>query len=98
MKKETQKITKRVKYLIKEKYFIAMNKNLYFISLGCTRNQVDSEVMIAKLFSNGYVLSNDMKSADVFVINTCGFLQEARDEAYSILDEISESKKRMLKL
>ncbi|HEU64935.1 MAG TPA: 30S ribosomal protein S12 methylthiotransferase RimO [Chlamydiae bacterium] len=75
-----------------------MNKNLYFISLGCTRNQVDSEVMIAKLFSSGYSLSNDMKSADVLVINTCGFLKEARDEAYSILDEIFENKKAKAKI
>ncbi|NGX44322.1 MAG: Ribosomal protein S12 methylthiotransferase RimO [Candidatus Anoxychlamydiales bacterium] len=98
MKKETQKITKRVKCLFKEKYFIVVKKKLYFISLGCTRNQVDSEVMIAKLFSNGYLLSNDMKTADVFVINTCGFLKEARDEAYSILDEISWSKKKDSKI
>lgn len=73
-------------------------KNLHFISLGCTRNQVDSEVMIAKLFSNGYSLSNNMKTADVFVINTCGFLKEARDEAYVILDEIFSNKKPAAKI
>jgi len=75
-----------------------MKKKLYFISLGCTRNQVDSEVMIAKLFSNGYILSKDMKTADIFVINTCGFLKQARDEAFSILDEILEIKKSYAKI
>ncbi|NGX34950.1 MAG: Ribosomal protein S12 methylthiotransferase RimO [Candidatus Anoxychlamydiales bacterium] len=73
-------------------------KKLHFISLGCTRNQVDSEVMIAKLFSSGYTLTNNMKKADVFVVNTCGFLKEARDEAYLILDEIFLSKKTNAKI
>lgn len=75
-----------------------MAKYLNFTSLGCTRNLVDSEVMIAKLFEKGYALTDDLKKADVFVINTCGFLKEARDEAYSILDEIFENKKTSSKV
>lgn len=75
-----------------------MNKKLYFTSLGCNRNLVDSEVMIAKLFENKYILTNDIEKADVFVINTCGFLKEAREEAFSILDEIFENKKNNSKV
>ncbi|MFA6118797.1 MAG: 30S ribosomal protein S12 methylthiotransferase RimO [Parachlamydiales bacterium] len=71
-----------------------MKKKLYFSSLGCTRNQVDSEVMIAKLLENDLVLSNDIEKADFFIVNTCGFLQESRDEAYGILDEIFAQKKK----
>ena len=74
-----------------------MNK-LHFTSLGCSRNLVDSEVMIAKLFDNNFSLSNSIEKADVFVINTCGFLKEARDEAVSILDDIFENKKKSSKV
>lgn len=77
---------------------IFMTKNLHFTSLGCTRNQVDSETMIAKLFANGYKLTNEIFAADVFVINTCGFLKEARDEAFFHLDEIFENKKKSAKV
>ncbi len=75
-----------------------MKNTIYFTSLGCTRNLVDSEVMIAKLLENGFALSNEIKKTDIFVINTCGFLQESRDEAYSILDEIFENKKKSSKV
>lgn len=75
-----------------------MTKNLYFVSLGCTRNQVDSEHMIAKLTQAQFCLSNDITKADFFVINTCGFLKEARDEVYSILDEIFLNKKKSSKV
>jgi len=75
-----------------------MKKSLYYTSLGCSRNQVDSEAMIAKLFDNGYSLTDNIHKADVFVVNTCGFLKEARDEAYSILDEIFENKKKGAKV
>jgi len=75
-----------------------MKKTIYFTSLGCSRNLVDSEVMIAKLFESNFVLSNEIKKADVFVINTCGFLKEARDEAYIVLNEIFENKKKNSKV
>ena len=54
-------------------------QKLYFTSLGCNRNLVDSEVMIDKLLKNNLVLSDDIINSDLFVINTCGFLKEARD-------------------
>lgn len=75
-----------------------MKKTVNFTSLGCSRNLVDSEVMIAKLFENGFTIINDIKIADVFVVNTCGFLQEARDEAFFVLDEIFENKKNSSKV
>ncbi len=75
-----------------------MKQKVYFVSLGCSRNQVDSELMIFKLFSNGFLLTKDMKAADIFVINTCGFLKDARDEAFFVLDEIFENKKQNAKV
>ncbi|MBN2478655.1 MAG: 30S ribosomal protein S12 methylthiotransferase RimO [Parachlamydiales bacterium] len=71
---------------------------LYFISLGCTRNLIDSEVMIGYLQKNGYSITLDLKKSDVIVVNTCGFLQEAREEAYQILDEVFKNKKNRSKV
>lgn len=83
---------------------ISLKKNtfdmskLYFISLGCTRNLIDSEVMIGYLQKNGYSITLDLKKSDVIVVNTCGFLQEAREEAYQILDEVFKNKKNRSKV
>ena len=73
-------------------------QKLYFTSLGCNRNLVDSEVMIDKLLKNNLVLSDDIINSDLFVINTCGFLKEARDEAFVVLDEIFLNKKKSAKV
>lgn len=75
-----------------------MKKSVYLASLGCSRNLVDSEAMLAKLLENNFGVSNDLKKADVFVVNTCGFLQEARDEAFFVLDEIFKNKKKLSKV
>jgi ribosomal protein S12 methylthiotransferase len=75
-----------------------MKQKVYFVSLGCSRNLVDSEVMIAKLFEENLLLTNEVDKADIFIINTCGFLKEARNEAYLILDEIYQNKKNNSKI
>ncbi len=74
-----------------------MNK-INFTSLGCSRNLVDSEVMINFLLENNFELIDDIKASDIFIINTCGFLKEARQEGYDILDEIFENKKKNSKV
>ncbi|NGX56213.1 MAG: Ribosomal protein S12 methylthiotransferase RimO [Candidatus Anoxychlamydiales bacterium] len=73
-------------------------KFVYFVSLGCSRNLVDSETMIYKLSLANYHLTNEITKADALVVNTCGFLKEARDEGYSVLDEMFEEKKDSAKV
>lgn len=58
-----------------------------FISLGCSKNQVDTEVMLKSLADAGYTLVSDETEADIVVINTCGFIESAKKESIdSILD------------
>lgn len=56
-------------------------KAVYVVSLGCPKNLVDAEVMCGTLAAKGYALTNDPEFASVMLINTCGFVKNARDEA-----------------
>lgn len=61
-----------------------MNNNIkyvYFVSLGCSKNFVDTEVMAAILIKHGFGITDDEKYASIFVINTCAFIPPARQEA-----------------
>lgn len=49
------------------------NKKIHFISLGCPKNLVDSEIMLATVQKSGYEVTEQVKQAEVVVINTCGF-------------------------
>src|SRR3954467_14204545 len=59
-----------------------------FVSLGCPKNLVDSERMLGKLAQDGYVLSPEADGADVVVINTCGFIEPARQESLAVIREM----------
>ncbi len=60
------------------------------ISLGCPKNQVDAEIMLAKLQNNGFEIVNDPMEADVVLVNTCGFIEDAKKESIeNILDMVS---------
>jgi ribosomal protein S12 methylthiotransferase len=59
-----------------------------FVSLGCPKNLVDSERMLGKLAQDGYALVPDADGADVVVINTCGFIEPARQESLSVIREM----------
>jgi ribosomal protein S12 methylthiotransferase len=59
-----------------------------FISLGCPKNTVDSERMLGKLAQDGYALQPDADGADVVVINTCGFIEPARQESLGVIREM----------
>jgi ribosomal protein S12 methylthiotransferase len=63
-----------------------------FVSLGCPKNLVDSEVMMGQLKQHGYELTTDRESADVIVVNTCGFIQSAKEESINTILEMSELK------
>lgn len=63
------------------------------ISLGCSKNQVDAEMLLADLRNNGFELKGDVSNSDAVVINTCGFIQSAKEEAIENILEMVELKK-----
>lgn len=69
-----------------------------FISLGCPRNLVDSEVMLGILLKAGYEVSPSVEEADYIVINTCGFLEASRQESRDTVDEVLTQRKKAAKL
>jgi len=64
-----------------------------FISLGCPKNLVDSERMLGLLQIDGYELVGDPDGADFVVVNTCGFIEQAREESFAAVDEMLALKK-----
>lgn len=77
---------------------VNFQNKFHFVSLGCARNLVDSEVMIGILLQNGYQATAEMEDADYLVVNTCGFLQSARDEGIATVKEMFASKKKGAKV
>ena len=67
--------------------------NILFISLGCDKNLVDTEVMLGLLASKGHQMVDDEKDADVIVINTCCFIHDAKEESIQNILEMAELKK-----
>src|SRR5258707_1058230 len=67
---------------------------LAFVSLGCPKNLVDSERMLGKLAQDGYVLVPEGAEADVVVVNTCGFIESARQESLAVIREMLARKER----
>jgi ribosomal protein S12 methylthiotransferase len=59
-----------------------------FVSLGCPKNLVDSERMLGKLAQDGYALTPEADGADVVVVNTCGFIEPARQESLAVIREM----------
>lgn len=68
-----------------------------FISLGCSKNLVDTEKTIAIFGNNGYTIVNTPEDADIIVINTCGFIESAKEEAINTILEMAEYKKQKCK-
>ena len=66
---------------------------ILFISLGCDKNLVDSEVMLGLLRENQYEITDDEQEADVIVINTCCFINDAKEESITTILEMAELKK-----
>ena len=71
---------------------------IFFQSLGCPRNFVDTEVMLGIVLQAGFELTQQVKKADYLVINTCGFLKAARDESRSEIQQLLQTKKPNAKL
>jgi ribosomal protein S12 methylthiotransferase len=65
---------------------------IFLETLGCSRNQVDSEIMLGKLVASGHSVTDDPSRAQAIIVNTCGFISTASDEAVEVLLEMAEFK------
>ncbi|MEM6991760.1 MAG: 30S ribosomal protein S12 methylthiotransferase RimO [Myxococcota bacterium] len=70
-----------------------MSRRVYFVSLGCPKNQVDTEVMLGVVEQGGHELVPEADDADTLVVNTCGFIDAAKEESISTILELAEVKK-----
>ena len=68
-----------------------MSNKLHIVSLGCTKNLVDTEVMMGKL--QNFELTDDSESADVIIVNTCGFIDAAKEESVNTVLSLHETRK-----
>ena len=68
-----------------------------FVSLGCSKNLVDTEMMIGLFKKNNFKIVNNPKEAEIIVINTCGFIESAKEEAINTILEMAEYKKENCK-
>ena len=69
-----------------------MMKKVGFVSLGCPKNLVDSEVMMGQLKAAGYEITNDVNEAETLVVNTCGFIESAKQESIDAILEATGAK------
>lgn len=69
-----------------------MSLNIALVSLGCSKNLVDSEVMINLLSHNNFNMTNDTNNADIIIVNTCGFIESAKQESIDSIIELGELK------
>ena len=72
---------------------IEVQKKVHFVSLGCPKNLVDSEMMLASLVKDGYAITDNEDEADTIVVNTCGFIEDSKKESISKILEMAELKK-----
>ena len=70
----------------------AKTKKIHFVSLGCARNLVDSEVMVGLTTQSGYEVTHDAAMAHVIVVNTCGFVESAKVESVDTILELARLK------
>ena len=69
------------------------HKKVHFVSLGCPKNLVDSEIMLGHMLKDGYSVVDDSADADTIVVNTCGFIEDAKRESIDKILEMAEHKK-----
>lgn len=68
-------------------------EKIFFVSLGCDKNSVDSEIMLGLIDRNGYTITTDEYEADVAIVNTCGFIKDAVQESIDNILELAELKR-----
>lgn len=71
--------------------------NVGFVSLGCSKNLIDTECLIGIFKDNRFQVVNEEEKADILVINTCGFIESAKEEAINTILEMAEYKKKRCK-
>ena len=69
-----------------------MSRKVGMVSLGCPKNQVDAEIMLKKLVDAGYILVQEADKADVVIVNTCGFIEDAKKESIDAILEMADLK------
>lgn len=74
-----------------------MTYKVGMISLGCSKNQVDAEHMLAELAVNGFTICNEPEQCDAIIVNTCGFIEDAKRESIENIFEAAQQKKNRLK-
>ncbi len=67
-------------------------KSLHLVSLGCTKNLVDSEIMLGKL--KDYQIIDTPELADVIIVNTCGFIDSAKEESINTILNLHDERKK----
>ena len=67
-------------------------KKVYFVSLGCPKNQVDTEIMLGVVRDQGHELVDSAEEADTLVVNTCGFIEDAKQESIDTILELAQAK------
>src|SRR5450631_1062201 len=71
----------------------SVSQRIYFVSLGCPKNQVDTELMLGQVQAAGHTLVDAPEGADVIVVNTCAFIDAAKEESVDTILEMAEYKK-----
>lgn len=97
-KREDEKLPVRDSEEERKMSFHLEGNKINFISLGCPRNLVDSEVMLGILLKAGYEVAPSLEEADYLVINTCGFLEASRQESRNTIQEVLTVRKPTAKL
>ena len=69
------------------------NLKLLFVSLGCDKNLVDTEFMLGMLRDDGIEMTDDEQEADIIIVNTCCFINDAKEESVNTILEMAEYKK-----
>ena len=70
-----------------------MRETICLVSLGCPKNLVDSEVILGLLSKDGYLLTTDPSKAEILIVNTCSFIQDATKEAIETILNLARYKK-----
>ena len=71
-----------------------MNYKVGIVSLGCAKNQVDAEMLLYTLKNRGFIIVNDPADADAVIVNTCGFIESAKQESINEIIELGKLKDR----
>ncbi len=72
--------------------------NIGLVSLGCAKNQTDAEIMLGILANDGFNITYNPSDADVIIVNTCGFIESAKQGSIDAILEMAQYKKRKMSI